>query len=51
MAFVDQENVINTFEGLIKHLFKTEKNIEFKESFPRITYQEAMKNLAQTNPI
>ena len=50
MAFVDQENVINTFEGLIKHLFKSEKNIDFQESFPRITYQEAMKKYGSDKP-
>ena len=50
MAFVDQENVINTFEGLIKHLFKSEKNIEFQESFPRITYKEAMIKYGSDKP-
>ncbi len=50
MAFVDQEEVIKTFEGLIKHLFKTEKNISFKEKFPRITYQDAIDRFGSDKP-
>ena len=50
MAFVDQEEIIKTFEGLIKHLFKTEKNISFEKEFPRITYQDAMKRFGSDKP-
>ena len=50
MAFVDQEEIIKTFEGLIKHLFKTEKNISFEREFPRITYQDAMKRFGSDKP-
>ncbi|MBC7390394.1 MAG: aspartate--tRNA ligase [Opitutaceae bacterium] len=42
MSFVTQEDILNTFEGLIKHLFKFVKNIELPE-LPRMTYADAMK--------
>lgn len=49
MAFVDQEDILNTFEGLIKHLFKKVKNIEF-DSVPRMTYADAMKFYGNDKP-
>jgi aspartyl-tRNA synthetase len=42
MAFVDQQDVLDTFEGLIKHLFSRIKGIEFTETFPVMKYEEAM---------
>jgi aspartyl-tRNA synthetase len=42
MSFVEQEDVLNMFEGLIKHLFKTVKDIDLPE-VPRMTYADAMK--------
>ena len=42
MAFVEQEDILNTFEGLARHLFKKIKGIEVEE-FPRMTYADAMK--------
>lgn len=50
MAFVDQEDVLNTFEGLIKHLFKTIRGVEFEESFPRLQYAEAMERFGSDKP-
>jgi aspartyl-tRNA synthetase len=50
MSFVEQEDVLQTFEGLIKHLFKTVKNIEFKGAFPRMTYAEAMEKYGSDKP-
>jgi aspartyl-tRNA synthetase len=50
MAFVEQEDVLNTFEGLIKHLFKTCRNHEFTEDFPRMTYAEAMEKYGSDKP-
>ncbi len=50
MSFVEQEDVLNTFEGLVKHLFKTCRNIEFTEAFPRITYDEAMERFGSDKP-
>ena len=50
MAFVDQEDVLNTFEGLIKHLFKTCRNHEFESDFPRMTYAEALERYGSDKP-
>jgi aspartyl-tRNA synthetase len=50
MAFVDQEDILNTFEGLIKHLFKTCRNHEFEGNFPRMTYAEAMEKYGSDKP-
>ncbi|MBM3452007.1 MAG: aspartate--tRNA ligase [Bacteroidetes bacterium] len=50
MSFVEQEDVLQTFEGLIKHLFKTVKNVEFEGEFPRMTYKEAMEKYGSDKP-
>ncbi|MBD3636179.1 MAG: aspartate--tRNA ligase [Crocinitomicaceae bacterium] len=50
MAFVEQEDVLNTFEGLIKHLFKTCRGVSFDYEFPRITYAEAMEKYGSDKP-
>ncbi len=50
MAFVEQEDVLNTFEGLIKHLFKTVRGVEFEDAFPRMTYAEAMEKYGSDKP-
>jgi aspartyl-tRNA synthetase len=49
MAFVDQEDILNTFEGLIKHLFKTCRGVDLPD-FPRITYAEAMELYGSDKP-
>lgn len=49
MSFVDQEDVLNTFEGLTKHLFKTLKNIDLPD-FPRLSYADAMKLYGSDKP-
>lgn len=49
MSFIEQEDILNTFEGLTKHLFKTVKNIELP-AFPRMTYADAMKNYGNDKP-
>lgn len=49
MAFVEQEDILNTFEGLVKHLFKITKNIDFIE-FPRMSYANAMLNYGCDKP-
>ena len=43
MSFVDQEDVLQMFEGLVKHIFKYVKNIDFVAPFPRMTWADAMK--------
>lgn len=50
MSFVEQEDVLNIFEGLTKHLFKYIKDIDFEEAFPRMTYADAMKYYGSDKP-
>lgn len=49
MAFVEQEDILNTFEGLTRHLLKELKGIEVAE-FPRMTYADAMKTYGNDKP-
>lgn len=49
MAFVEQEDILNTFEGLTKHLLKEINGVEI-ESFPRITYDDAMRLYGNDKP-
>ena len=49
MSFVEQEDVLNTFEGLTKHLFKKVKGLEF-DKFPRMTWHDAMKYYGSDKP-
>jgi aspartyl-tRNA synthetase len=49
MAFIEQEDVLQTFEGLIRHLFKTVKGIELGP-VPRMPYAEAMKFYGSDKP-
>ena len=49
MSFVNQEDILNTFEGLTKHLLSTIKNIKVDE-FPRMTYDEAMSKYGCDKP-
>ena len=49
MAFVTQEDILNTFEGLAKSLFKSTKGIELPD-FPRMTYDDAMRLYGSDKP-
>ena len=49
MAFVEQEDVLNTFEGLVRHLFQTVLHHEIGD-FPRMTYDEAMRRYGSDKP-
>ncbi len=49
MAFVEQEDILNTFEGLIRHLFKSVKNVDIPE-VPRMLYSEAMRLYGSDKP-
>ncbi|MGN6164778.1 MAG: aspartate--tRNA ligase [Flavisolibacter sp.] len=42
MAFVEQEDILNMFEGLIKYIFKQVKDIDYKEKVERMTWEDAM---------
>lgn len=50
MSFVEQDDVINLFEGMAKHLFKTMKGIEMNEPFMRMTWHDAMKYYGSDKP-
>jgi len=49
MAFVEQEDILNTFEGLTRHLLKEIKGVEI-DKFPRMPYEEAMKRYGNDKP-
>ena len=49
MAFVSQEDILNTFEDLVKHLFQKVKNIEL-DKFPVMTYDDAVQNYGTDKP-
>jgi aspartyl-tRNA synthetase len=49
MSFVEQEDILHTFEGLVRHLFNTVKGIEI-ETLPRMTYDDAMKFYGNDKP-
>ncbi|MDP4934477.1 MAG: aspartate--tRNA ligase [Salibacteraceae bacterium] len=49
MAFVEQEDILNTFEGLVRHLFKSVKGIELPE-FVRMFYSDAMAKYGSDKP-
>ena len=49
MAFITQEDILSTFEGLVRHLFKNVKGIDMP-SVPHITYDEAMKYYGSDKP-
>ncbi len=50
MSFVDQEDVLNMFEGLVKHIFKYVKDIDFTDPFPRMTWADAMRLYGSDKP-
>ena len=49
MAFVEQEDILNVFEGLTRHLLKELKGVDVAE-FPRMTYDRAMKTYGNDKP-
>ena len=49
MAFVEQEDILNTFEGMVRHLFKVVLNVEI-EDFPRMDYDDAMRLYGSDKP-
>jgi aspartyl-tRNA synthetase len=49
MSFVEQEDILNTFEGLVKNLFKSVKGLEFGD-FPRMSYADALKYYGSDKP-
>lgn len=50
MSFVERDDVLDTFEGLAKYLFRQIKGIEFSEPFIRMPFSEAMENYGNDKP-
>jgi aspartyl-tRNA synthetase len=50
MAFVEQEDILNMFEGLLKYIFKEVKEIDYSETVQRITWEDAMWNYGNDKP-
>lgn len=50
MSFVEQEDVLNIFEGMAKYLFKVIRGIDIKEAFPRMSWHDAMKYYGSDKP-
>lgn len=50
MSFVEQEDVLQMFEGLVKHIFKYAKDIDFTDPFPRMTWADAMRLYGSDKP-
>ena len=50
MSFVDESDVTNTMEELMRHLFRETLNVELPDPFPRMTYAEAMQRYGSDKP-
>ena len=50
MSFIEQDDIINVLEGMLKYIFKESLNVDVKTPFPRITYDEAMKKYKTDRP-
>ena len=50
MSFVEQEDILNTFEGMLKHLFKKIKGVDLDKPFLRMTFEDAMNNYGNDKP-
>ena len=50
MSFVEQEDILNTFEGMLRHLFKKIKGIGFDQPFLRMSFEDAMNNYGNDKP-
>lgn len=50
MSFVEQEDIISTFEGMAKHLFKELRGVELTEAFQRMSWNDAMKYYGSDKP-
>jgi aspartyl-tRNA synthetase len=50
MSFIEQEDILNMFEGLFKHVFKDVKGIDLTEALPRMTFDDAMWHYGNDKP-
>ncbi|MFO7668890.1 MAG: aspartate--tRNA ligase [Bacteroidales bacterium] len=50
MSFVDRDDILEAFEGLARHLFRSVRGVEFEGAFPKLPYQEAMRRYGNDKP-
>ncbi|PUZ22064.1 aspartyl-tRNA synthetase [Chitinophaga costaii] len=50
MSFVEQEDILNNFEDMLKYIFREIKGLEFPEAFPRMTFDDAMEYYGNDKP-
>jgi aspartyl-tRNA synthetase len=50
MSFVEQEDILNMFEGMVKYIFRTVKNIDYTEKLERMTWEQAMWQYGNDKP-
>ncbi len=50
MSFVDEEQVLETVEGLVRHIYRVAKGVDLPDPFPRMTYAEAMLRYGSDKP-
>jgi len=50
MSFVEQEDILNMFEGLFKHVFSDVKGVKISDAFPRMTFDDAMWHYGNDKP-
>ena len=50
MSFVEQEDILNMFEGMVKYIFKAVKNIDYTEKLERMTWEQAMWQFGNDKP-
>ena len=50
MSFVEQEDILQTFEGMMRHIFKEVKGIDYSEEIARMTWDEAMTTYGNDKP-
>jgi aspartyl-tRNA synthetase len=50
MSFVEQEDILQTFEGMMRHIFKEVKGIDYTEEIARMTWDEAMTTYGNDKP-
>lgn len=50
MAFVEQDDILNMFEGMIQYLFREVRGVELDDKFPRMPYSEAMERYGSDKP-
>ncbi|TAD83388.1 MAG: aspartate--tRNA ligase [Bacteroidetes bacterium] len=50
MSFVEQDDILNMFEGLVKYIFKHVKNIDYNQAVERMTYDDALWNYGNDKP-